>query len=49
MAQFKLAMVGEEGTATFTVADYKEAFYYMQVGEALKEQGFTVTVEEDEG
>ena len=44
LAQFKLAVVGKNNTVTFTVDDYKEAFYYMEMGEALKDQGFTVDV-----
>lgn len=44
LAQFKLAVVGENNKVEFEVDDYKEAFYYMQVGEAIKDQGFDVTV-----
>ena len=50
LAQFKLAMVStekdEEGNlyVEFDVEDYKEAFYYRQVGVALADQGFEVTV-----
>ena len=51
MAQFKLAMVSdkvdEETGAPYveiTTDDYKEAFYYNQVGVALADQGFEVTV-----
>lgn len=47
LAQFKLAVVGKDNMVEFTVEDYKEAFYYMQVGIALADQGFTVSVEED--
>lgn len=48
LAQFKIAAVG--GTPVeFTVDTYQEAFWYMTAGEQLKEQGFTVTVTEDEG
>lgn len=43
MAQFKLAVVGENNEVEFDVDDYKEAFYYMQVGAAMKDQGFVVT------
>lgn len=56
LAQFKLAIVGEDvkknGKPTgakqtsFTVDSYSEAFWYIQAGESLKDQGFTVTVEE---
>ena len=56
LAQFKLATVGEDvldgdeqptgaKTVTFTVASYADAFWYMEAGKALAEQGFTVTVE----
>lgn len=45
LAQFKVAVVGEENTATFTVDTYEEAFWYMEAGKALADQGFTVTVE----
>ena len=45
LAQFKVAVVGEENTATFTVDSYEEAFWYMEAGKALADQGFTVTVE----
>ena len=55
MAQFKLAtvgtdVIGEDGVATgakevtFEVDNYAEAFWYMQAGEELADQGFTVTV-----
>lgn len=58
LAQFKLAVVGTpivgEGgkqvighSVKFTTEDYKEAFYYKQVGAALADQGFTVTVKDD--
>lgn len=47
MAQFNLAVVGRNNEVTFEVADYKEAFYYMQVGAALADQGFSVTVFQD--
>ena len=33
-------------TLSFEVDDYKEAFYYKQLGEDMKDQGFTVTVTE---
>lgn len=56
LAQFKLATVGEDvldsddnptgaKTVTFEVSTYEEAFWYMEAGKALKDQGFTVTVE----
>ena len=55
LAQFKLAVVGEdvldgedqptgEKQVVFTVDSYTEAFYYMEAGKALADQGFTVTV-----
>lgn len=51
LAQFKLAMVSTEKDeetgapyVKFDVDDYKEAFYYSQVGVALADQGFEVTV-----
>lgn len=44
LAQFKLAIVGEDNKVEFSVEDYKEAFYYKEVGAALADQGFTVTV-----
>lgn len=55
LAQFKLAVVGEEvkshETVTghkvkFTVDTYQEAFAYKQFGVQLKDQGFEVTIEE---
>lgn len=46
LAQFKLAVVGEDNKVEFTVSDYAEAFYYKQVGVAMASQGFTVAVEE---
>lgn len=56
LAQFKLATIGTDvlddndqptgaKTVTFTVEDYADAFWYMEAGKALKDQGFTVTVE----
>lgn len=51
LSQFKLAMVSTEKDeetgapyVEFDVDDYKEAFYYSQVGVALADQGFEVTV-----
>lgn len=49
LAQFKLAVVGEETEegghkVEFDVEDYKEAFYYMQLGEQMADQGFAVEV-----
>lgn len=50
LAQFKLAIVSDEKDeagnpfVTFTVEDYKEAFYYKQIGHDLADQGFTVEV-----
>lgn len=52
LAQFKLAVVGEYDdtrkchTVSFEVDNYQEAFYYKQVGEQIKDQGFVVTVQE---
>ena len=48
LAQFKVAAVGEEGTVEFTVDSYMEAFFYIEAGKALADQGFTVTVAEAE-
>jgi len=56
LAQFKLATVGTDvlddddqptgaKTVTFTVDSYADAFWYMEAGKALADQGFTVTVE----
>lgn len=44
LAQFKLAVVGEDNQVTFDVDDYKEAFYYQELGAALADQGFEVMV-----
>ena len=44
LAQFKLAVVGEDNQVTFDVDDYKEAFHYQQLGEQMADQGFEVTV-----
>ncbi len=44
LAQFKLAVVGEDNQVEFDVEDYKEAFYYMELGKQLAPQ-FEVTVE----
>ena len=57
LAQFKLAVVGTDvldgddkptgaKSVTFEVANYMEAFWYMEAGKALADQGFTVTVTE---
>lgn len=48
LAQFKLATVGTSGTVTFTVDTYMEAFWYMEAGKALADQGFTVSATEVE-
>ena len=52
LAQFKLAVVGTDGDdgkeVEFTVDSYEEAFWYMEAGKALADQGFTVTVTEAE-
>lgn len=42
LAQFKLAVVGNP--VVFEVEDYKEAFYYQQIGFAMADQGFAVEV-----
>lgn len=50
LAQFKLAVVATEKDdkgnpkVSFDVEDYKEAFYYMEAGKALADQGFEVKV-----
>lgn len=49
LAQFRLATVGEEQEdgskkVEFDVETYREAFYYMELGVQLKDQGFTVEV-----
>lgn len=50
LAQFKMATQAKANAHTgvctliFEVDDYKEAFYYKQLGEDMKDQGFTVTV-----
>lgn len=60
LAQFRLAVVGTDvldsdgkptgaKTVTFTVNDYMTAFWYMEAGKALADQGFTVTVTANEG
>lgn len=52
LAQFKLAMVSDKtdengySYVEITTDDYKEAFYYSQVGISLADQGFVVDVEE---
>ena len=46
LAQFKLAVVGENNEVEFEVEDYKEAFYYKEIGVELADQGFVVTVVE---
>lgn len=50
LAQFKLAVISTTEDAEghpyieFVVDDYKEAFYYEEVGAAIAEQGFKVEV-----
>ena len=44
LAQFMLAVVGEDNEVTLDVDDYKEAFYYKELGQSLADQGFTVEV-----
>lgn len=49
LAQFRMATVGEEQEdgsrkVEFDVETYREAFYYMELGVQLKDQGFEVTV-----
>lgn len=46
LAQFKVAVLSDTNSVTFTVDTYMEAFYYTEAGKALASQGFTVTVEE---
>lgn len=46
LAQFKLAVVAENGEVEFEVFDYKEAFYYKQLGAAMYDQGFRIEVTE---
>lgn len=48
LAQFKLAIVGEDNVVSFDVETYAEAFYYMDIGAQMASQGFVVTVESDE-
>lgn len=48
LAQFKLAIVGKNNTVTFTVDDYKEAFYYKELGHQLADQGFEVEITDAE-
>lgn len=53
LAQFKLAVVGKDNAkgakeVEFTVESYMEAFWYMEAGVALKNQGFAVEVKEKE-
>lgn len=43
LAQFKVAMLSDNGSVTFEVDSYMEAFYYTEAGKALAAQGFTVT------
>ena len=52
LAQFKLATQAQKVDETtgvrsleFNVEDYKEAFYYLQLGKDMEEQGFAVEVE----
>ena len=47
LAQFKLAMVADGEGVTIETDDYKEAFYYQQVGLALADQGFVVDVKKN--
>lgn len=51
MAQINMAIMAkpqDDGTHVyeFEVAEYKEAVYYKQIGVALADQGFTITVED---
>lgn len=46
VGKFHLAVVGKDKKVEFTVDDYKEAFYYKQLGDKLVTSGFTVTVAE---
>lgn len=47
LAQFKLATMG--GVVTFETDDYKEAFYYAEVGAAVADQGFEIVVTAADG
>ncbi len=57
LAQFKLAVLGEDvkdsggnitgKKVTFSVESYMEAYWYIQAGFALADQGFTVEVEDE--
>lgn len=49
LAQFKCALIADNNTAEFTIDTYMEAFYFTEAGKALADQGFTVTVTENEG
>lgn len=46
LAQFKLAVVGKDNKVVFEARDYRDAFFYAQVGEQMKSQGFNVKVQE---
>ena len=46
VGKFHLAVIGKDNKVEFTVDDYKEAFYYKQLGDKLVTSGFTVTVAE---
>lgn len=48
LAQFKLAVVGENNEVTFTVDSYEDAFYYKEIGYKLADQGFSVEVTESD-
>lgn len=56
LAQFKIAVIGADGTNSkgedckyveFEVATYMEAFFYIQAGIALADQGFEVIADPD--
>lgn len=54
LAQFKMTTLAPANELTgvrelsFEVSDYKEVFYYKQLGEDMKDQGFEVTVTDSE-
>jgi hypothetical protein len=45
-AQFKMAMVADDGVVEFKVDSWTEAFYFKQMGEQVKDQGFSIEVNE---
>ncbi len=47
LAQFRIAAISETGEVTFTTDDYKVAWYYVEAGKQMLDEGFTVTMTED--